>query len=467
MANEKQTIALSSVAAAVFLTALKITVGIYTGSLGILSEAAHSTLDLGAAVITFFAVRISDKPADSSHNYGHGKVESFSALIETLLLLITCIWIIHEAAQKLFYGKSLEISGSFWGIAVMLVALAVDISRSAVLKRAAQKYGSQALEADALHFGTDVWSSIVVIVGLIFVSLGDYLRIPWFRLADPLTALGVCGIVIYVSIALGKRTIDVLLDAAPRGMSESIGQIVSRVEGVKAVESVRIRPSGPTYFIDLQVGINKNESHRVVHSIVETIQRQVQSRYANSDITVSTYPVEQPGHEDREVYHTIKKIVDRFPKCTNIHNIHVFEISGQKKLAIHLEVKENLSLQEAHNLSHEIGGLVQQSLADVEDVSVNFEYVRQQNIVAEDVTAASQYLIQTIDRLINRVPEKLNCHDVRVYRRGSKLTLFLHCELSGNYGTETVERISNGIAQKIRKVIANIDSVFIHVEPMD
>lgn len=466
LSHEKQTVALSSVLAAIFLTGMKIVIGIYTGSLGILSEAAHSALDLGAAVITFFAVKISDKPADINHNYGHGKVESFSALIETLLLLVTCIWIIREAIQKLFFGGTLEISGSGWGIAVMLVSIIVDISRSRALKRAAQKYGSQALEADALHFGTDVWSSSVVIVGLIFVSLGDYLKLPFLHYADPITALGVCGIVIYVSLALGKRTIDVLLDAAPAGMPENIARIAQSVEGIQEVESVRIRPSGPTFFIDLQVGISKNESHRVVHALVENIQQQVQKEYPNSDVTVSTYPISPLEKEDREVYHTVKTIVDRFPKCTNIHNIHVFEISGKKRLAIHLEVKENLSLQESHNLSHEIGNLVQLSFADVEEVSVNFEYVKQQNIVAEDITAASQTLISEIDTLINRVPEKLNCHDVRVYRQGEKLTLFLHCELSGNYGTETIEKISNGISQRIRKLVSNVDDVFIHVEPM-
>lgn len=467
MSAEKHSVALSSVIAAVFLTGLKIVIGIITGSLGILSEAAHSGLDLVAAVITFFAVKISDKPADSDHNYGHGKVESFSALIETLLLLITCIWVIHEASLKLFFGKSTEVTGTFWGIVTMGISIVVDLSRSAALKKAALKYGSQALEADALHFSTDVWSSTVVIIGLILVWVGDYFKIPGMAYADPLAALGVCLIVIYVSIALGKRTIDVLLDAAPRGMTGKIRAIVQNTEGVYEVGNVRIRPSGPTYFIDVNVGIHKHESHRVIHTIVENIRENIDRAVKNCDTVVSTYPVQTAPDNDREIYHAIKKIVDRFPTCTNIHNIHVFEVSGKKCIAIHLEVKQNLTLHESHALSHQISDLVQQSLPDVVDVSVNFEYVEQQNIVAEDVTEVSQDIIRQIEAVINQHPEKLNCHDVKVYRQGQKRILFLHCELAEDYNTENIEEISRNITQKIRSLIQEVESVFIHVEPMN
>lgn len=467
MIDEKKKAALYSVAAAIFLTAMKLAVGLFTGSLGILSEAAHSALDLGAAAITFFAVKISDKPADSEHNYGHGKVESFSALIETLLLLATCGWIIYEAVGRLFYGRSVEIIGTFWGMLIIIISIFVDISRSRSLKRAADKYGSQALEADALHFSSDVLSSLVVLIGLICVTIGKYLHWQFLNYGDSVAALGVSVLVIIISFRLGKQTVAVLLDTAPKGMVGTILHEVNQVKGVLDVATVRVRPSGPRYFIDLDIGINRNESHRVVHSIVNEVRERLEVKIPNSDIVVSTFPVDITGDDEQEVYHTVKKIVDRFPVCTNIHNIHVYEVSGERYIAIHLEVKQSMTLKESHDLSHEIGDLIAAELGDVKEVSVNFEYVKRQCITAEDITDRSQSIIDKIYSLINKVPSKLNCHDVKVYSQGGRLTIFLHCEMKEEYTTEKIENISKAISEKIRSNISGIDRIHLHVEPME
>ncbi len=467
MEDEKKRVALSSVIAAIFLTVMKLTVGLSTGSLGILSEAAHSALDLGAAVITFFAVKISDKPADQEHNYGHGKVESFSALIETLLLLITCGWIIYEAIERLFFGKSLELTGTFWGLIVIGISILIDISRSKALKKAAQKYGSQALEADALHFGSDVLSSLVVLAGLIIVSIGNYFEIPLLNHADPIAALGVSVLVIIISFRLGKQTIEVLLDTAPKGMLNEVLHEVNLVKGVLEIANVRVRPSGPRFFIDLNIGICKHESHRVVHSIVHEVRQKVEQKIPNSDIIVSTYPIELNGTEDQEMYIIVKKIVDQFPVCTNVHNIHVYEVSGEKFIAIHLEVKEIMTLHKSHALSHEIGDLIKNKLQDVKDISVNFEYVKREYITAEDITDKSQEIIDRIYKLINKVPEKLNCHDIKVYGQGDKITIFLHCCMNEQYTTEKIENISKAISTKIRNNITNIERIHMHVEPIN
>src|ERR1039457_4730288 len=188
MRREKKAVALSSIYAAVGITALKVVVGITTGSLGILSEAAHSGLDLVAAAITYFSVRVSDRPADADHQYGHGKVENFSAFIETALLLLTCIWIVYEATKRLFF-HSVELEPSAWPFVVMGISIIVDFWRSRRLKRIDDKYDSQALLADALHFNTDIWSSAVVILGLVLVLAGRSYSVPWLAKADPIPAL--------------------------------------------------------------------------------------------------------------------------------------------------------------------------------------------------------------------------------------------------------------------------------------
>src|SRR5947209_19656648 len=192
MRAEKRPVAGNSVLAAFAITALKIVVGFSTGSLGILSEAAHSGLDLIASILTFFSVRVSDKPADADHQYGHGKVENFSAFVETGLLLLTCAWIIYEAVLRLFFRR-IEIEPSIAAFAVMIFSMGVDWWRSRVLGRIANKYDSQALEADALHFSTDIWSAGVVVLGLMLVLVGRTYHISWLADADPIAALFVAG----------------------------------------------------------------------------------------------------------------------------------------------------------------------------------------------------------------------------------------------------------------------------------
>ena len=217
MRLEKKAVALNSVFAALAVTFLKGLVGTTTGSLGILSEAAHSALDLVAAIVTLLSVRVSDKPADAEHQYGHGKVENFSAFIETGLLLLTCVWIVYEAVRRLFF-HDVHIRPTVWAFAVMGISMVVDYWRSRRLRRIAARYDSQALQADALHFSTDIWSSGVVILGLALVLAGESLSQPWLMKADPVAALIVACIVVYVSSRLGRQTIDALLDAAPAGI---------------------------------------------------------------------------------------------------------------------------------------------------------------------------------------------------------------------------------------------------------
>jgi len=239
MRSEKRSAAGNSVLAAVVITGLKTVVGFSTGSLGILSEAAHSGLDLIASLLTFFSVGVSDKPADADHQYGHGKVENFSAFVETGLLLLTCAWIIYEAALRLFFRK-IDIEPSLAAFGVMLFSMGLDWWRSRVLGRIATKYDSQALEADALHFSTDIWSAGVVVLGLALVLVGRTYHIEWLRDSDPVAALFVAGVVVSVSWRLARRTVDALLDAAPPGVRSKIYDAVLRVEGVLEVDRVRI-----------------------------------------------------------------------------------------------------------------------------------------------------------------------------------------------------------------------------------
>ena len=294
--KEKHNAALSSVLAAIFLTSMKLVVGIMTGSLGILSEAAHSGLDLVAAAVTFFAVRLAGRPADSEHTYGHGKIENLSALFETLLLLITCGWIVSEAIRRLFF-HSVVVEVSFWSFLIMFVSILVDFTRSNLLSRVAKKYNSQALEADALHFSTDIWSSSVVIAGLTLVWLSRRTNLPWLAQADAVAAIGVAGIVVYVSLQLGRRAIGNLIDEISPDMVKRITR-AAQIPGVLEVRDVRARQSGPETFVDLAICVSKEATFEQAHSLAAKVESAVQKVAPQSVVMVHMDPIsDEPSAE--------------------------------------------------------------------------------------------------------------------------------------------------------------------------
>lgn len=295
--KEKQSAALSSLVAAVGLTGFKVAIGLLTGSLGILAEAAHSGFDLLAAAMTYFAVRMASRPADSTHHYGHGKVENLSALFEAGLLLGTCAWILYAAGSRLLSGES-DIEVTFWSFAVMVTSIVIDISRSRMLYRAAKKHRSQALEADALHFETDIWSSAVVILGLGCVKASEMLpSAEWLRSADAVAAILVAFIVIGVSVRLTLRTMHALLDGAPEGIETQIIAAAESVPGVANCHNVRVRYSGPRVFADIHVLIDGNSSLRQAHELTEAIERAVESVQPDIDITVHPEPADLAPRE--------------------------------------------------------------------------------------------------------------------------------------------------------------------------
>ncbi len=282
MIKEKKRVAFISVLAAIFLAGFKLIIGVLTGSLGILSEALHSALDLVAAVITYFSVRISDKPADADHNYGHGKIENLSALIETALLLITCVWIVYEAIERLTSGKT-HIEVTVWSYLVVVSSIIINYSRSKALYRVAKKHNSQALEADALHFLTDIWSSVVVLFGLICANFGYYF-------ADPVAALIVAAIVLLVSYKLGKKAVDVLLDKAPEETVDKVQEILATYQDIKKFHSLKVRTAGADTFIKFNIHLEPRLSLKQVHDVCDQIEKDIQQAIPRSEVYVHAEP---------------------------------------------------------------------------------------------------------------------------------------------------------------------------------
>jgi cation diffusion facilitator family transporter len=458
MRSEKRAVAGNSVLAAIAITALKIVVGLTTGSLGILSEAAHSGLDLIAAIVTLLSVRVSDKPADSDHQYGHGKVENFSAFIETGLLLLTCVWIIYEAVKRLFFRR-VEIEPSVAAFVVMFISMAVDFWRSRALGRIATKYDSQALEADALHFSTDIWSSGVVVVGLAVVWLGRAYGVDWLRDADPVAALFVAGVVVYVSSRLGRRTIDALLDAAPAGVRGKIMASVNKVDGLLEVDRVRIRRAGNRYFADLSIGLARNVTFQRSEQVADAVTSAVHDVLPDADVIVRSVP--RPGQREN-IFDRVRAVATR--NNFNVHDISVQDLRGRLHVEQHLELDEQLSLKEAHDRVTRLESDIRDQVPEISTILTHIES-EPATIETGDEVVRDALLEKKLKAVAAHFPEVLDVHEVEVKHVRGRLYVSCHCTFSDDLPLARVHDISTELEIHFKQEAPELFRVLIHPEP--
>ena len=458
MQREKRRVALNSVYAAAFITIGKIIVGATTHSLGILSEAAHSGLDFLAAIITFLSVRVSDRPADADHQYGHGKVENFSAFLETGLLLLTCIWIVYEAVKRLAFHE-VHVQPTIWAFLVMFASMTVDVWRSRRLRRIADKYQSQALEADALHFGTDVWSSAVVILGLALAWIGERRAIPALEKADPIAALVVAAVVVHVSWRLARQTIDALLDAAPAGARASILSRVSAVAGVVEVDRVRIRRAGNQYFADLEVGISPRATFQRSEEIAGDVRRAVHQALPGADVVVRSVP--RSGGEE-SIFDRIRSVALR--NNFNIHDVSVQDLQGKIHVELHLELDEQLTLVQAHEVVTELESKIREEVPEVSSILTHIES-EPSTIETADAIIRNAHLEKELRAIVKGFPEVLDVHDFVFKRVRGHLYLSCHCTMSDDLPLSDVHEISTALEIRFKLKEPKLFKVLIHTEP--
>ncbi len=458
--REKQSVALTSVGAAVLLTTLKLTVGILTGSLGIISEALHSGLDLVAAAITYVSVRLSDKPADSQHPFGHGKVENLSAFIETGLLIATCAWIVWEAARRFFF-RDVHVEPSLWAFGVMFISITIDTLRSRALFRVARKYNSQALEADALHFSTDVYSSTVVILGLVLVYVSEQNHVHWLRKADPAAALVVAGIIVYISLRLGKKTVDALVDAAPTGTSALIAETVSRVAGVLSLDRIRIRESGSRLFVDLRLTLAGDISLEHAKSVADVVEGEVHNLFPTADVVIHTTP-QEPSSGD--VVAKIRAVAHR--RNFLVHEVRAYEVNGRVNVHLDLEVEPQLRLSEAHDRSTLLESEIKANLPEVNEVNVHLEPLLAAVETGDEAGMDHLAVERKVEELARETPGVLNCHSVEAHQVGGNVVVRLHCTLEPELPIAKVHDITETLEFKFRQAFPQISKITIHAEPL-
>jgi cation diffusion facilitator family transporter len=438
---------------------LKAAVGLLTGSLGILSEAAHSGLDLVAALITYMSVRVADRPADPEHPFGHGKVEHLSAFVQTALLAVTSLWIVVEALRRLLLSGS-HVAPSAWAFAVLGFSIVVDTFRSRALARVAAQYRSQALEADALHFSTDVWSTSAVILGLVLVSLGATSRLPWLQGADPVAALIVAGVTLYVGTRLGHRTVGALMDAAPAGVPERIAQTASRVPGVLEVERVRARQSGNRLFADLRLVLESNIPLEHAQSVVGRVEDAIHEVYPAADLIADAVP-DVPAA--RDVVQRVRSVAHR--ENFQIHDVTVFEAAGRIKVDLDLEVDPNIRFTEAHDRATDLERAIRGAVPAIDEVNVHIEPLPRQVERAREATRAREKLERRILEIARGLPGLVDCHSVEVHQIGRSLLATVHCTLQPDLSVTRVHDITEELELRVREEFRQGIRLSIHPEP--
>ncbi len=459
--REKRLVALSSVLAAIALVTFKLVVGLTTGSLGILSEAAHSGLDLLAAGVTFWAVRVSSKPADRDHPFGHGKFENLSALFETLLLLVTCLWIIYESVRRLFFHE-VHVEASAWGFVIMAASIVIDFSRSRALARVAKKYDSQALEADALHFSTDIWSSAVVLVGLGAVYLSDKLGLPWLQKADIFAALGVAGIVVWVSIQLGRKSLDDLLDATPPELHEKVVKACLRVSGVLDVQMVRVRKSGPEVFAEVTLTISRHSAFEQAHQLAHAAEAEILKDIPGTDVMMHVEPVDAG---DEGLLATVRLVAAR--SGLGAHAVHIYEQEGAKAVQLHLEVPDTLNLHRAHQLATSFEQALHQAVPTLGQVVTHLDPAGDTTAIQQSHPDDEAPIREAIDQLRKENALAKTAHDLTVQRVAGELSVSFHCDMDGETSIVRAHELSDQLEKKLRAKLPQLGRVVIHVEPSE
>ena len=378
MADVKQKVALSSIAASAGLTTAKAVVGVMSGSLALLSEAAHSLIDLGATVMTYFAVRISGKPADAEHHYGHGKVESVSALIETALLFVLAGVVTWEAAKRLMSAQPPEVEATPWAFAVIALSIVVDFLRARVLYRTAEKTSSHALAADALHFDSDMWSSLAVLVGLLGIALG-------YSWADSVAAMAVSVMICIAGWRLGRRTIDTLTDTAPAGAADKITAAVMRIPGVVGVEGLRARQEGEVLFVDLGVADSRTLPLDRVAALKDRIVETVRADSPAAQVTVTTQP---RALDDESILERVMVIARN--RTLAVHHVTVHSLEGRLAVSLDLEVDGALSLAAAHDIATGLEDAIREELGPGVEVETHIEPLKSVDEPNERVPSTSR-----------------------------------------------------------------------------
>jgi len=456
---EKRQVALHSMLAAGAMTLLKLAAGLLSGSLGVLSDAAHSGLDMIGSTLTFFSVRISDKPADEDHTYGHGKFENFSSFGEVLLMAASSAWIIWEAVQRIIHPAK-ELRDLGWPVAVVVASIGVDYWRSHKLQAVADRTGSSALATDAFHFASDIWSSLAVLCGLGASWAGIRFGIDALRYADPLAAVVVSLLILRLTLRLGREAVSVLLDEIPAETRLRLIEEVTQVPGVLDVEQARVRRAGANYFADLTLALPRRYTFEHTGELVRAAKAAVHRVLPETDVVIHTVPRQARA----------ESIFDRVRAVAARHNVSVHELSvqshqGRLRVEQHMELDEALPLIEAHDFVCAMEAEILREVPEIDGVLTHIESEPATIEQPEEMVVENRKIEQALHNAAARLPEIVDVHEIIVSRTVDHIHLSCHCSLPDALTMRRVHEVITALEDSFKVECPEVYRVTIHPEP--
>lgn len=448
-----QRVALISLIAAVVLIAAKLAAALASGSLALLSEAAHSALDAGATGLTYVAIRIASRPPDEEHPYGHGKAENISALLETFVLFGLAIYIATQAVERL-QGGGRPVEAEWYGFAVMGLSIVVDANRAKILSRMGKALRSPALQADALHFAADLMTSIVVLAGLFLVRAG-------FPEADAIGSMVIAAYVAFSSVRLGKKSVDVLMDRAPTGAMARIQEVALGVAGVEEVRRVRLRYAGGQPQTDVVIAISRRVPLETAHHVTEQVEQAVKALEPGADVVVHVEPLA----DEKMLTQQVEAIAARHGKVAEVHNIFVATHPEGLHVSLHVKFPGDMTLADAHLIAEELEADITREVEGVQRVDTHLEPLAPRQKAASDVTAKESTLVAWTRALAEQLPEVQNCHEILVSSEAGGMALVIHCEAEPGLSVDAAHQASTRIEDSVHRRWPEVTRVTVHFEP--
>jgi len=445
--------------AAAAMTVLKLAAGLLSGSLGVLSDAAHSALDLAGAGLTFFSVRVSDKPADEDHTYGHGKIENISAFVEAGLMAVSCAWIIWEAMARIAH-HSVELRHSLWPVLVLVTSVAVDFWRSRQLREVAERTGSPALATDAFHFASDIWSTLAVLAGLGASFVGQQLKISWLQYADPFAAVVVSLMILRITLHLTRETVAVLMDQIPAETRREIVREVEQVEGVLAVEQARVRRSGAAYFADLTLAMPRRYTFEHTGELVRAATDAVHRALPDADVVIHTVP--RKGRAE-SIFDRVRAVAAR--NNVSVHELSVQSHQGRLRVEQHVELDEKMSLLDAHNFVSSMEAEILRDAPEIDSVLTHIESEPATIELPEEMVVEDRRIEMALRAAAANYKDIVDVHEITVRRAGEHVDLSCHCTLPDTLSMQRVHELITALEDRFKLECPEVQRVTIHPEP--
>jgi cation diffusion facilitator family transporter len=447
MSPQRRT-ALVSVGAACLLVAIKLVAGFASSSLGLLAEAAHSGTDLAAALLTFFAVSVAVRPADRGHPYGHAKAQNLAALAEAGFLVAVSVVIAVLAILRLSGVIEVEVEATWWTFAAIGLVLVIDASRTAVSLRGARLYESDALLANALHFGSDFVGTIAVVAGLVAAALG-------FPAGDSIAALFVSALVVVAAVRLGSRNVDVLMDRSPEEDSRRARLAIAALEPPVELRRLRLRRAGGAHFADVVIGVAPGAAIGQGHAAADRVEEALHDALPGIDVVVHV----EPRGGDGGIRERALAAALTVSHVREIHNLTVLDVDGSTEVSLHLKLPGDLPLDQAHDIAEQVEAAILRDLPEVRTVQTHLEPIKEA-AAGEEIDVDTAAIVSAVRAETGASPREL-----RLVRTDNGIVVFLTLSLGGSGSLADAHGRASAIEERVRSAVPAIADVVVHTEP--